>query len=405
MMVCRYSVSMSIPRVAQRLTKNIYRVCCDFPRSVACASMRHVYLDMGVNWGDTLDLYKQELPGLLHQNASNWEIYGFEAAPLLQPYVDQLVQWKNGVPGVKHPVTCEPPVGSTHDKLRFAPVVGCWRSWAPKMNFCMDHAFRDAQQHDRPNMSLIDRSMVMQRLSTARHPLSTQASTSSTRAARYTFIPAAVGGKAGTLTFNRNRAKTYASSGSNFTGGSLRHIASGSGTNEPILVQIIGALALARCNLLHDRRLAPEHNRSSHSSDSSNANLCYIPLHMPPARADVASWMRSHFTKEDYVMVKMDIEGAEFDIVKKLAEDDALQLIDVLAIECHGWSGNCAELLNVTRDAGIRVRTDYEKYVPDSYWKASLQHFRDGLNSPACAHLNFTCGPKECTKGRSDPAE
>ena len=33
--------------------------------------------------------------------------------------------------------------------------------------------------------------------------------------------------------------------------------------------------------------------------------------------------MRSHFTKEDYVMVKMDIEGAEFDIVKKLAEDDA----------------------------------------------------------------------------------
>ena len=82
-------------------------------------------------------------------------------------------------------------------------------------------------------------------------------------------------------------------------------------------------------------------------------------------------------------MVKMDIEGAEFDIVKKLAEDDALQLIDVLAIEC--WVEELQELLNVTRDAGIRVRTDYEKYVPDLL-KASLQHFRDGLNSPACAH-------------------
>ena len=241
--------------------------------------MRHVYLDMGVNWGDTLDLYKQELPGLLHQNASNWEIYCRRRCCNLMSISSQ---WKNGVPGVKHPVTCEPPVGSTHDKLRFAPVVGCWRSWAPKMNFCMDHAFRDAQQHDRPNMSLIDRSMVMQRLSTARHPLSTQASTSSTRAARYTFHSCRCWRQSGHAHVQQESSQDLREFRLELHWRKLEAHCLGSGTNEPILVQIIGALALARCNLLHDRRLAPEHNRSSHSSDSSNANLCYIPLHMPP---------------------------------------------------------------------------------------------------------------------------
>ena len=44
---------------------------------------RHVYLDLGTNWGDTLDMYRKGLADGAHANATNWEVYGFEAAPLL----------------------------------------------------------------------------------------------------------------------------------------------------------------------------------------------------------------------------------------------------------------------------------------------------------------------------------
>lgn len=117
------------------------------------AAPRHVYLDLGTNWGDTLDLYRKGLADGAHANATNWEVYGFEAAPLLMPYVDQLVRWKNGVPGVERPVTCFPPAGSTKDRIRFAKLVGCWRTWAPKINFCLDPLplrFGSARARPRP---------------------------------------------------------------------------------------------------------------------------------------------------------------------------------------------------------------------------------------------------------------
>ena len=124
------------------------------------AAPRHVYLDLGTNWGDTLDLYRKGLADGAHANATNWEVYGFEAAPLLMPYVDQLVRWKNGVPGVERPVTCFPPAGSTKDRIRFAPLVGCWRTWAPKINFCMEHLFRSDLDRREPDHVLLNHTTV-----------------------------------------------------------------------------------------------------------------------------------------------------------------------------------------------------------------------------------------------------
>ena len=220
-------------------------VCRAFPMPAALGAVqhpRHVYLDLGMNWGDTLDLYRLGLADAAHANATDWEVYGFEAAPLLMPYLEQLVQWKNGEPGVAHPVTCEPPVGSTKDRMRFAPVVGCWRSWGPKMNFCMDHVFHNANAHTRPDMELLNHSRVVARLREA-HDRPSAAATSSATGARYTFVPAAVGGNKGTLSFNRNRVSL--GEGSKMSSGSVHHMASGAGdsSGHSVDVQIVGTLA------------------------------------------------------------------------------------------------------------------------------------------------------------------
>ena len=231
------------------------------------AAPRHVYLDLGTNWGDTLDLYRKGLADGAHANATNWEVYGFEAAPLLMPYVDQLVRWKNGVPGVERPVTCFPPAGSTKDRIRFAKLVGCWRTWAPKINFCMEHLFRSDLDRREPDHVLLNHTTVWQRLHEARErPVPTAA------AARYTFVPAAVGGRTGTISFSRKRISAGANSRltSGFRKGSMKHLAAGAGSSTATFdVQIV----------------------------------------------DVTSWLARSFHVDDYVLVKLDVEGAEHEIV------------------------------------------------------------------------------------------
>ena len=60
--------------------------------------------------------------------------------------------------------------------------------------------------------------------------------------------------------------------------------------------------------------------------------------HAPVLRVrvvDVASWLGMTFRKEDYVMLKIDVEGSEFSIFEKLIKSGWLSLIDLLVIEAH----------------------------------------------------------------------
>ena len=128
-----------------------------------------------------------------------------------------------------------------------------------------------------------------------------------------------------------------------------------------------------------------------------------MPAFSCSVTADLTGWLKRNFEETDYILVKLDVEGAEFDIVERLRDHGALALVDVLALECHGWSGNCTQLVNTVRDAGVEVRMDYEKFVKEEYWQASIAQFREGLKTPSCAHINLTCGEKVCTPGRKPP--
>merc|ERR1719171_1225184 len=71
----------------------------------------------------------------------------------------------------------------------------------------------------------------------------------------------------------------------------------------------------------------------ANSSENNHGPQMTVPL------VDVVAWISAHFKQEDYVVVKMDIEGAEFPILNKLMDSGQGCLIDVLAWECHDWMG------------------------------------------------------------------
>ena len=71
---------------------------------------RRVYLDLGVNWGNTLRLYETigDPSGSAHRvQAKAWHVYGFEASPRIQPFVEQFVNWLGGTT-LQEPEPCVP---------------------------------------------------------------------------------------------------------------------------------------------------------------------------------------------------------------------------------------------------------------------------------------------------------
>ncbi|CAA7406234.1 unnamed protein product [Spirodela intermedia] len=87
---------------------------------------------------------------------------------------------------------------------------------------------------------------------------------------------------------------------------------------------------------------------------------------------DFAEWLKNTVSMTDFVVMKMDIEGTEFDLLPRLFETGAICLIDELFLECHynRWQkccpgqrspkyqntyGQCLELFSLLRKSGVLV--------------------------------------------------
>lgn len=87
---------------------------------------------------------------------------------------------------------------------------------------------------------------------------------------------------------------------------------------------------------------------------------------------DFADWLKSSVTERDYVVMKMDVEGTEFDLIPRLIKTGAICLIDELFLECHynRWQkccpgerttkyqktyGECLKLFTSLRKSGVLV--------------------------------------------------
>ncbi|KAI5663165.1 hypothetical protein M9H77_22488 [Catharanthus roseus] len=87
---------------------------------------------------------------------------------------------------------------------------------------------------------------------------------------------------------------------------------------------------------------------------------------------DFATWLKNTVSKKDFLVMKMDVEGTEFDLIPRLFETGAICLIDEVFLECHynrwqkccpGERSNkyektydqCLELFTSLRESGVLV--------------------------------------------------
>lgn len=51
---------------------------------------------------------------------------------------------------------------------------------------------------------------------------------------------------------------------------------------------------------------------------------------------DFSSWVKDNFSPDDYIVLKVDIEGAEYEVLGKMVDDGTIDYIDEIIVEWHG---------------------------------------------------------------------
>jgi hypothetical protein len=248
---------------------------------------RRVYLDLGANWANTLRLH-HKLQNFLPFNRTrsegsscsyDWEIYSFEPSPVMQPYVDAYAGFLNGKR--TKPILTVPPIGGTLQMLPYAKRLGCpsqhdHRQY-PSMYACMNRIFAGAYSNLQVDVRLNGTALLQTRMDEAASPNS---GGRNSNAERYTFIPAAAGVGAESIDVSWPSGLFFSSAST--------------GTS-------------------------PFVSRPPH-----------IPEHMRAPVVDVPTWVKRHFSARDLIIIKMDVEGAEHRILRKMATDGTLSWVSVL---------------------------------------------------------------------------
>jgi hypothetical protein len=248
---------------------------------------RLVYLDLGVNWANTLRLYRDI--GVCSPDDPRWEIYGFEAMPLLHPYVNQVTNWLNGLQ--ERPPMELPPAGSSADLGLFAKHFDCHNVPPFRKGYCLSGCKRCMAEklHDKLGNLTVDPELEERRRVDAALALAARPNAPTTGRPRYAFVPAAVGVKDATMT-----------------------------------------LAVSRFQLLHGGAHPPDPKHYP-----ATLKGLFLQEDFSVNSVNVVEWMVANFQRKDWVVVKMDIEGVEFDVFEDLFRRGMVCLIDVLIWQCH----------------------------------------------------------------------
>ena len=304
-----------------------------------CPHRRRVYIDLGVNWANTVHLFEQ-----VDKSGAAYEVYGFEASPLIQPFAEDYFAWLNG--DILHePESCLPPSGSTDDLNRYASLYGCPQARQPseneRMRKCMFGRLARSLRALRPNPRLNSSNLLRQRLDSVRKSRCLSADGRN----HYTFIPAAAGGSA---------AKWLS-----FYGPPHQLIRGGALSDE-----IVG--------------------RKREQGDSAYDFRVRV--------VDVASWIARSFDVSDYVFLKIDIEGTEHELLEQMVRDGTMPIVDVLSIECHRWvpGKDCRRLDSSIRKAAPKMEILKERrdhFGTDSRSGPRMQ--RQNATAAACDAIDL----------------
>lgn len=108
---------------------------------------------------------------------------------------------------------------------------------------------------------------------------------------------------------------------------------------------------------------------SSILSTKQTGGLAKVPIRVPSI--DFGAWLRRNFTQEDFLLVKLDIEGAEYEVLEQMLRDGSVDLVDEFLIEFHNRKvGISAErdaaIVAALRQRGITVATAFD--LPSGGW-------------------------------------
>ena len=80
---------------------------------------------------------------------------------------------------------------------------------------------------------------------------------------------------------------------------------------------------------------------------------------------DLARWIRENLTKSDYIALKLDVEGAEYDVLERMIETDVLSYVNALFIEWH-W-----QKVRISEERHLRVvQAVTDAKIPIVEWDA-----------------------------------
>ena len=102
--------------------------------------------------------------------------------------------------------------------------------------------------------------------------------------------------------------------------------------------------------------------RNNAASSLFEKNAEDEPYQVTVESIDFSQWMKKNFTTEDYIILNMDIEEAEYAVLEKMLSDDTAKYIDRLYVEFNndhliGNSLRKRKILKRMRKAGVAVQT------------------------------------------------
>ena len=60
----------------------------------------------------------------------------------------------------------------------------------------------------------------------------------------------------------------------------------------------------------------------------------------------MSKFIKENFLKEDFIVLKLDIEGAEFEVLKDMIDTGSIKYVDELYVEFHEWAMKSKSLLS-----------------------------------------------------------
>lgn len=93
---------------------------------------------------------------------------------------------------------------------------------------------------------------------------------------------------------------------------------------------------------------------------------------------DIASFLKKNITKNDYVILKMDIEGTEYELIPHLIENNIFNMIDIFFVEFHSGKVKINSKLDKKLMNNIKDQNENILIITEEQARTQQQHSANG---------------------------